>query len=139
MTALSRAIEGIKFQNFDYTWQQLQVEVMFGAPSKNCLLNGLCKIVIEPAKHEVKLCNCKNKSHATLLFRPRSASWALRFQRGALTDQVWNDNFSTGFFKVDEPYVGSLELLSHVQFDSLCVLPGFYPISEYKNFVVITF
>ena len=116
-------------------YNPVRVEVIFGAPGKQCQGAGICRVL--PVEH-VRV-HWKCPSARAWLGSMEDGSVSLTFDRSLLSPYLLERYFGEQIFKVEEDYAIPNTLLTMLNIGSFTVKAGQYSIKVSELFFVICF
>lgn len=109
--------------------REVEMEVVFGTPSKNCSGTGICMIAgrfpqgyTVPCPHAPAIIHCMPDQE--LVFR---------FRKHRLSDRAVQAYFSAGFFQVEEDFALPQRLIRLWALPTDTIPPGRYLLEEYSG------
>jgi hypothetical protein len=96
-------------------------------PSRDCERVGICRIEFAGAP-EAYCRQCEQRTRGLLRYAPQLNRLGIEIPLDDLTDQVWEHQFSRGYFEIMEAYELPETVWRHIGAKSgLRILPGRYP------------
>jgi hypothetical protein len=126
---------GIGLNNIYRPMVGIPVDVIFGAPGKDCLGAGICRIFY--VEHVRVQWRCP--SAGAFLELISGGSVQLTFDRKRLSAPMFEKYFSGQMFRVEEAYPFTKALLSRLNLVSFTVKAGQYPIQKSPDYLTIIF
>lgn len=109
--------------------REVEMEVVFGTPSKNCSGTGICMIAGRfpqgytiPCPHAPAIIHCI-----------RNQELVFRFRKHRVPEEVAQAYFSTGSFLVEEAFALPQRLIRLWGLSIEAIPPGRYPLEEYSR------
>ncbi|TAK33809.1 MAG: hypothetical protein EPO28_16845 [Saprospiraceae bacterium] len=111
------------------------VQVQFGAPSKNCLHFGICRVeLLKTRQAGGKPCQ------ATALLRKwEDKGLELSWHQNGMNPETIRRYFTGGVFRVEEPYVLPGEVVEALDIQTFTIQPGIYPVLETEQHLKVIF
>ena len=115
----------------------IQMEIVFGRPSKDCVDIGICRInlVSDMPSSSKELCDCENIAIA-LVQQQRNGQLLFRFPKNQLNKTIIKTQFADNLFTVAEPYILP-ELLQRLYSPRLLIEVGSYRVTEEPDYFVL--
>lgn len=109
--------------------KEVEMEVVFGTPSRNCSGSGICMITSRfPDGYTIP---CPH-ARAIIHFSP-GEELVFRFRKQRLCNRAVQAYFSPGFFLVEEPFSLPQRLVRQWSLPITQVSPGRYLLEEYSS------
>ena len=109
--------------------REVEMEVVFGTPSKNCEGTGVCLLTERLPKRHIITC-----PHAPVIIHyPPGRELIFRFIKSHLTEAVVEQYFNTNHFLVEEAFRLPLPLVRRWRLPVRLVKPGHYLLEEYSR------
>lgn len=109
--------------------REVEMEVVFGTPSKNCEGAGVCLLTERMPKRQIITC-----PHApAIIHYPPGRELIFRFIKSHLSQPVVQQYFSGDHFLVEEPFRLPLALVRRWRLPVRKVNPGHYLLEEYSR------
>lgn len=117
--------------------EPIQMEIVFGRPSKDCADIGICRInlISDLPTSSKEGCDCKDTAKAWVQ-QNRNGQLVFRFPKNQINPNIFNTQFANNYFTVIEDYIFP-ELLQDLFYPRIEIKHGHYPITEEKDCLVI--
>jgi hypothetical protein len=110
--------------------REVEMEVVFGTPSRNCSGTGICMIASRlpqghdiPCPHAPAIIHCDPSGHEIVF----------RFRKQRLNDRVVQEYFSSSYFLVEEAFSLPQRLVRMWGLPMSSIPPGRYSLEEYSR------
>lgn len=104
---------------------ELEIEAVFGKPSKNCFGSGICMVLNRlPAQHQLPC------PHAPAWLSVKQGRLVFRFSKSEVVRKDATSRLNTPLFLVQEPFRVPRYIARHLGLPSLWVPAGAYAIEE---------
>lgn len=111
--------------------REVEMEVVFGTPSKNCAGAGVCMLTNRftnghtvPCPHAPAIVHFPPGGNRELVFR---------FRKRYLTERILSGYFSSEFFVVEEAFRLPLQMVRRLGLPVRSIRPGRYVLEEYTR------
>lgn len=109
--------------------REVEMEVVFGTPSKNCSGTGICMIAsLFPQEYTIPCPHAPAIIHCV-----PNQELVFRFRKHRLCDRAAQAYFSAGFFLVEEPFALPQRLIRQWALPIDTIPPGRYLLEEYSG------
>ena len=115
----------------------IQMEIVFGRPSKDCVDIGICRIslISDLPSSLTELCDCENRTIALVQQQP-NGQLLFQFSKKQLNPKIIDTQFVDNLFTVAEPYILP-ELLQRLYSPRLLIEVGSYRVTEEPDYFVL--
>lgn len=117
--------------------EPIQMEIVFGRPSKDCADIGICRInlITDLPTSSKEGCDCGNIAIA-FVQQQRNGQLLFRFPKNQLTPKTIDTQFVDNLFTVPEPYILP-DLLQALFCPRILIEAGRYPITEIDDLLIV--
>jgi len=115
----------------------IQMEIVFGRPSKDCADIGICRInlISDLPSSSMEFCGCDNIAIASVQ-QQRNGQLLFRFPKNQLKPKTIRTQFADNLFTVPEPYILP-DLLQQLFCPRLLIEADSYRVKEEEDYFVI--
>ncbi|MFN0034961.1 MAG: hypothetical protein ACKVUS_07845 [Saprospiraceae bacterium] len=113
---------------------EIKMEVVFGAPSQNCVGSGVCMIMNRLPRHLQLRC-----PHAPAWISFERGLLVFRFSKSEVVREDARSRFDSLWFWVDEPFQMPRHTIRHLGLPSHWVHPGLYQVEDTAKDWLLTF